>query len=702
MGIANRLGSETSPYLLQHAHNPVDWYPWGEAALTRAQRENKPILLSIGYAACHWCHVMERESFEDAEIARLMNAYFVCIKVDREERPDLDDVYMAATVALSGSGGWPMTVFLTPEQEPFFAGTYFPPESRDGLVGFRSLLVRIHDLWQRQRSALQAQANQLTGHLRAQAAEQAPAPVADDLLWETVSDLAEVFDPVYGGFGTAPKFPPSGTLSLLLLAHQRSPEPELLRIVTTTLDGMKNGGMYDHVGGGFARYSTDERWLVPHFEKMLYDNAQLARVYLEAHQVTGSSDYARVARETLDYVTAEMQASEGGYYSSTDADSEGVEGKYFVFTPEQIHRLLEPRAAQLFCAYYDVTPMGNWEGHSVLNTPKPLARVARSLGLTEADAVDVLAAAKQRVYLARRERVPPLLDDKVLTSWNGLMIGAMANAARILGDERYYRSAERAARFALGSLERPDAGLYRTWRKGQARLAAYLEDYAFLADGLVCLYEAAGRFGSATDPNEFLLAARALVERMLRDFGAEDGAFYATAHEHEQLLVRTRDGHDGALPSANAVAAQVLVRLGRHLDRADWRDLAVRAIEAHGAAMSRAPRAFAASCHVIERCRESSLEIVAVGQPGSAELEALLSRAARVYLPNATWATCWPGHWATSTSPLIRGKQLVGGRAALYICRNFECLAPITDAETVMGALERVAASARPAPLGNV
>ncbi|HWO13386.1 MAG TPA: thioredoxin domain-containing protein, partial [Polyangiaceae bacterium] len=460
----NRLARETSPYLLQHAHQPVDWYPWGPEALERARREDKPILLSIGYAACHWCHVMAHECFDDAAIAEILNTAFVCIKVDREERPDLDEIYMGATVALSGGGGWPMTVFLTPEREPFFAGTYFPPEQRGELVGFRALIARIAELWKTQRRELVVQARQLTGHLRARAGASlaASSPLAgctDALIGAALADLSESFDPVFGGFGDAPKFPPCAALGLLMRVYRRTRDENLLAMVTRTLDAMAAGGIRDHLGGGFARYSTDERWIVPHFEKMLYDNAQLASVYLRAYQLTGFDDYAAVARETLDYVLREMQAPEGGYFSATDADSDGEEGKYFVFTPKEVRDQLEPRAAQLFCAYYDVTPVGHWQGVSVLNTPRPLADVARSLGMTDERARQLLEVGRERMLAVRRARVPPLLDDKVLTSWNGLMIATMAEGARILGDEGYYRSAERAARFALSVLVRPDGGL---------------------------------------------------------------------------------------------------------------------------------------------------------------------------------------------------------------------------------------------------
>jgi uncharacterized protein len=688
--VQNRLAGETSPYLLQHAGNPVDWYPWGPEALQRARSEDRPILLSIGYAACHWCHVMERECFEDAGIAALMNAHFVCVKVDREERPDLDEIYMAATLALNGSGGWPMTVFLTPEQQPFFAGTYFPPESRGGLIGFRALLGRIRDAWRDDRQRLLARAAELTGYLRGQTAPQSAQPIPEEVFESAIEDLSAEFDPEFGGFGGAPKFPPCASLSLLLRAYRRSGDAQLLNMVEVTLDGMKNGGIYDHLAGGFARYSTDERWLVPHFEKMLYDNAQLASVYLEAHQVTGSAEYARIARETLDYLRRDMQAPEGGFYSSTDADSEGEEGKYFVFTPEQVHRALEPRLAQLFCSYYDVTPTGNWEhGQSVLNTPRSLERVCSGVGMNAVDARPLLELARQRILQLRLQRVAPLLDDKVLTSWNGLAIAAMAEGARLFAEERYYISAERAARFALSRLRRPDGALYRVARAGKVQLDAYLEDYAFLADGLISLYEASGRFPGRPDATEFLIAARSLVERMTLDFGGEDGAFHATARQHEELLMRRRDGHDGALPSANAVAARALARLGQHFGRSDWTELGMTALEAHALALTNTPRAFATSLNVLERRREPPLEIVAVGKRGDPALRELLARASALYLPNAAWASAEPGPDAEQL-PLTRGKALVGGAPALYLCSNFSCQAPIVEPSAVGPALKQL------------
>ncbi|MCC6899573.1 MAG: DUF255 domain-containing protein [Polyangiaceae bacterium] len=675
----NRLIAETSPYLLQHAHNPVDWYPWGPEALERARREDRPILLSIGYAACHWCHVMERESFEDEAIAARMNEHFVCIKVDREERPDLDEIYMAATVAIAGGGGWPMTVFLTPDQRPFFAGTYFPPRDNYGRPGFATLIERIAELWRTERDDLRSQARQLAEHVTRQSALGRPSGIDAQALLDAVDQLATAFDPRWGGFGAAPKFPPCGAVELLLRHHHRSADPAALEMIVKTLDGMKNGGLYDHLGGGFARYSTDERWLVPHFEKMLYDNAQLTRIYLWAFQVTRDDEYARVARETLDYVVREMQAAEGGYFSATDADSEGEEGKFFVWTPAQVRECLPEAEAAKFCAFYDVREGGNWEGHSILNTPRPDPALARAL-----------SSARAALYEARRRRVPPLLDDKVLAAWNGLMIGAMAEGARVLGDRRYLESAERAADFVLDGMMRPDGGLFRTARGGKAHLDAYLEDYAYLGDGLLDLYEAGGSPSRLRDSDQ-------LCQRMLADFGDLDGgAFFFTAHGHEKLLARPREGHDGALPNPNAVAARVLARLAVHLGRPALRDRAGAALTAYGALVDRSPRSFATALGVIDFLLEPPVELCVVGT----EREPLARELARHYLPNRVIA--WVDPAAPHTSALTRDKHAVDGKPTLFVCRDYACQAPITDPAAVLSALGVDRESARAARRASV
>jgi uncharacterized protein YyaL (SSP411 family) len=687
---ANRLLRETSPYLLQHAHNPVDWYPWGPEALERAVREDRPLLLSIGYAACHWCHVMERESFENDEIAALMNDHFVCIKVDREERPDLDDIYMAATVAMTGQGGWPMTVFLTPDQRPFFAGTYFPPETRYGKPGFGDLLARVAEVWRDDRAGIEQQASELTSAVRAQLSSVSPAKVSRTLIEPLVQQLSSVYDERWGGFGGAPKFPPSPLLRLLLREYAHSGDTRALQMARGTLDGMRRGGMYDHVAGGFARYSTDERWHVPHFEKMLYDNAQLARVYVEAFQATGDPDYRRVASETLDYTLRELAAPEGGFYSATDADSEGVEGKFFCFTELELHDILGPDLAPTFCAYYGVSAEGNWEHSNVLWTPRPLAEVARELGRGDSPAqlaslLAELDGARQRVYQARLLRVPPLLDDKILVSWNALLIGALAEAARVLDVARYRAAAERAVDDLYARFVRPDGGLYRTARGSRVHLDAYLEDYAYLGVALIDLYES----GSASVQLERALS---LCERMLRDFGDDEGGFFHTAHGHEALIARSRDGQDDALPNASAIAAELCARLSYHFARDDLRRAAERTVERSGAVVPRAPRAFASMLSVVDLLAAGPVEVALVGAEDDPRTRELARAMAQVFLPNRILAHGEgrsPMPHELVPLPLLAGKTAPKGDPAVYICRDFACEAPISDPALLISALQR-------------
>jgi uncharacterized protein YyaL (SSP411 family)/aryl-alcohol dehydrogenase-like predicted oxidoreductase len=685
--MANRLIAATSPYLLQHAHNPVDWYPWGEEALARARVEDKPILLSIGYSACHWCHVMERESFEDPATAALMNESFVPVKVDREERPDLDDIYMSATLAMNqGQGGWPMTVFVTPDQEPFFAGTYFPPEDRYGRPGFKTLLAKIADLWKTDRVGLKAQAAEVVRYLREGARPAPGAAVGESELRTALAQFKRDFDDRWGGFGHAPKFPPATGLGLLLRCHRRFGDHDALGMVRLTLDRMARGGMYDQVAGGFSRYSVDERWLVPHFEKMLYDNALLARAYLEGFQATADPYHQQIAAEVLDYVLREMTSPEGGFYSATDADSEGEEGKFFVWTPEEIREAVgDPEEARRFCAYYDITSRGNFEGKSIPNVPRPLADVAAELGAMPAELEASLATARAKVYKARLRRVPPALDDKVLTAWNGLMLGALAEGYRVLGDPRYRDAARKAADFLLGTLQDGEGRLLRTWREGKAHLPAYLEDYAYLAEGLLDLYEAGA-------PRRYLDEAARLARHIVEDFAAEDGGFYSTARGHESLVVRPREGHDGATPAANGTAAHVLARLSFHLDRPDLREEALRAVRAYGKTIQRQPRAFAKTLCAVDLLLDGPVELALLGAPGDPGLEALRREIGRHPLPNRIVAHGDPSEGATAL-PLLAGKGLVEGRAALYVCRDFACGRPVTDPEQVADAL-----AATPAP----
>jgi len=677
----NRLIHETSPYLLQHAYNPVDWYPWGPEALQAAKDKNRPILLSIGYSACHWCHVMERESFESDATAELMNRDFVCIKVDREERPDLDEIYMQATVAMNnGQGGWPMTVFLTPEQKPFFAGTYFPPEDRWGRPGFGTLLKKIADYWRTDAAGIHAQAKDMTAQLNDAGRIPSPISVSESALEEAAAQFTREFDKTNGGFGAAPKFPPAAGLSLLLRCHRRSGDKQALAMVTKTLDMMAAGGIYDHIGGGFARYSTDARWLVPHFEKMLYDNALLARVYVEAYQVTKNPLYRQVATETLDYVLREMTGPAGGFYSATDADSEGVEGKFFVWTPADVRAALnDDETARRFCALYDITDAGNWEHTNIPNRLRPIDEIARHIDLTTDELLETAARAKPALYRTRQQRIPPGLDDKVITAWNGMMLSAMAEAARVFGEDRYREAAQQTADFLLQTHARPDGRLLRTSRAGRAHLAAYLEDYAFLAEGLLDLYEAGAS-------ETYLHAAARLAGFLMTDFLDEtQGGFFTTATHHESLILRAREGSDGATPSANAVAASALARLSFHFDRQAWREAAVGAVRAYGRQIARYPRAFAKTLALVDFLTEGPIELAFVGDETQEGFRGLRRAVADQYLPNRIMATATPG--TPSSLPLLKGKQPVDGQPALYICRNFSCRQPITDPRAIADAL---------------
>ena len=675
-GHQNSLVNQTSPYLLQHAHNPVDWHPWGDAALERAQREDKPILLSIGYSACHWCHVMERECFENEQIAAIMNESFVCIKVDREERPDIDDVYMAATIAMTGQGGWPMNVFLTPDRKPFFAGTYFPPEDSPDRPGWPTLVQQLAQLWKERREEVADQAERLTQRLRRQFQGHGRVlGLEPELLDMAVSELAQHFDPQFGGFSGVPKFPPTGALHLLLRYYHRAGDPRLLGMVTRTLDAMANGGIYDQIGGGFARYSTDARWLVPHFEKMLYDNALLAKVYLEAYQATQEQSYRRIALETLDFVLREMTGPDGGFYSSIDADSEGEEGKFFVWTPEEIHEVLGEEAADRFCAYYDISEEGNWEGKSIPNCPRPLGQVAAQFGKNAPDFEAELKQSKQKVYEARLKRVRPDVDDKVLTSWNGLMIGAMAEAYRVLGEERYLLAARQAAQFVRSKLY-PESALLRTCRGDKAHLPGFLEDYAFLADGLLTLYEAAG-------DESHLNWALELKDKMLGLFVGEDGGFFDTANDQEELVARHRSAADGAIPAANAVASMLLVRLAYHLGSADLKDHGLRALAVFGKDMRHMPSGFCRSLLVLDYAVMGPVEATWVAP--KAGRSTLIDAFGMLFVPNH--AIAWKLPDSTGDFPLLRGKT-IGDKVELHLCQSNVCAAPVKDVKDLPKAIE--------------
>ncbi|TWU27489.1 thioredoxin domain-containing protein [Bythopirellula polymerisocia] len=683
----NRLADETSPYLLQHKDNPVDWYPWGPEALERARREEKAIFLSIGYSACHWCHVMEHESFENEAIARSLNEKFVCIKVDREERPDLDQVYMNAVQMLTGRGGWPMSVFLTPDLKPFYGGTYWPPHAKQGMPGFDQVIDAVANAWNNNRDAAVETADRLTAELSRAAQTTAPeGEVTAAWITGAAAHFRHTYDSTYGGFGAAPKFPAPMSLRLLMRDWYRRQEKSSLEMVRGTLDRMAAGGIYDHLGGGFARYSVDERWLVPHFEKMLYDNAQLALAYLEAYQITGDEAYAQVVRETLDYVLRDMTDPAGGFYSSEDADSEGVEGKFYTWTQEQLNTVLDENAAATFAKVYDVTAAGNFEHSNILNLPKTIDQLANILGRDPADLRHELAASREKLFAAREERIHPHKDDKVLVAWNGLMIEALAAAGAVLGEKKYLAAAEKAADFLLSELRDADGRLLHTWRDGQAKVSAYLDDYSYLANGLITLYE-------ATFMARYLEEAITLMDVVLERFADEgEGGFFFTADDQEQLLVRNKDFTDNAVPSGNAMAACALVKLGKLTGSERYLTVATRTVQTPAELVKRYPSATAQTLLAVDLLVGPTYEMVLAADLESEESEHVLSEIHSRFLPNKVlaFATEEP---LLQLAELLRGKTVLGDAPTLYICEGFTCQAPAQGKEEILHALGDLAAN---------
>jgi uncharacterized protein YyaL (SSP411 family) len=672
----NRLSGETSPYLLQHAHNPVDWYPWGPEALERSRAEDRPILLSVGYSACHWCHVMERESFEDDETAALMNQWFVNVKVDREERPDVDSIYMTAVQDMTGRGGWPMTVFLTPGGAPFYGGTYYPPQPRYGMPSFRQVLAAVAEAWRERRDDVERSAGELRERL-AQSSAVAPAvsPLDPAVLDEAAAALARRFDPRWGGFGPAPKFPQAMVLELLLRQWKRSGDARSLEMADVTLRRMAEGGMYDHVGGGFARYSTDEQWLVPHFEKMLYDNALLARVYLHAWQATGSDDHRRVVEETLGWVLREMTSPEGGFHSALDADSEGEEGRFYVWSADEVDALLGPGDGPLFRRWYDVSETGNWEGTNILHTARALDDVARAQGAEPERLRAIVDRGRAVLYEARAKRVWPGLDDKVLTSWNAMMLHAFAEAGRVLERGDWIEAAARNAGLLLGGL-RPDGRLLRTWKDGRAKIPAFLEDHALLVDALIALYEA--------DWDErWVREARGLADEMLRRFWDGDaGVFYDTADDAEELVVRPRDVFDNATPSGSSAAVMALLRLGELVGEAAYREVAERALGGSMEMMARVPFGFGHLLCALDFATATPAEVAIVGDPAADDTRALVRAVSRPYLPNTVLAFRAPDG-GESIIPLLEGRTAIDERATAYVCERLACRQPVTEPDAL-------------------
>ncbi len=668
----NHLIHETSPYLLQHAYNPVNWYPWGEEALALARKLDKPIFLSIGYSACHWCHVMEHESFENEEIAKILNEHFISIKVDREERPDIDEIYMTAVQLMTGSGGWPLSVWLTPNLEPFFGGTYFPPEDRWGRAGFKNILLQIAQLWQQRQGDVLRSANQITASLNQINQVQAEDAALDQSLWNSAFKSAEQrFDERHGGFGSAPKFPMAMELSFLLRYYFHTGEKRALAMVEKSLQEMANGGIFDHLGGGFHRYSTDERWLVPHFEKMLYDNALLSVTYLEAYQITKNANYKETAVATLDYVLREMTAPEGGFYSSQDADSEGEEGKFYVWQKSEIEAILGTEEARLFCDIYDVSDHCNWEGKNILHLRRSLDGVAKEYGLSLSELKDRLATARQKLFEARSHRVPPGTDDKILTDWNGLMISAFCKGYQILGDQKYLAAAQKAVDFLLEKLY-IDGRILKTYRNGKSHLNGYLSDYAFLVAALIDLYESDFEW-------KYLARAMEINAQMLQKFWDEkSGGFYFTPADHERLIVRTRNAYDNAIPAGNSVAVHNLLKLSQFTGDFKFKELAEGTLKLYISQMRRSPSGFSVLLSSLDYFWGKPKEIVIAGDRKADSTLAMIQAVHQHYLPNKILAYADPDlrNGKQLALPVIEGKIADDGRARMFVCENYACQRP--------------------------
>ena len=676
---ANRLIQETSPYLLQHAHNPVDWYAWGSEAFDRARVENRPILLSIGYSACHWCHVMERESFENEQIAALMNEHFVNIKVDREERPDLDHIYQTAVQLLTGQGGWPLTMFLTPEQEPFYGGTYFPPDDRYGRPGFPRLLHALADAYHNRQEDVAKSTTEIREAMQKLSGFQGgEGDLSMEVVTNAVRTLASNVDMVHGGFGSQPKFPNPTNLDCLLRYWHYSGNENFLNVVKLSLDKMAEGGIYDQLGGGFHRYSVDDHWLVPHFEKMLYDNAQLLSLYAAMYRITGEARYARVAREVLDYVQREMLDPEGGFYATQDADSEGEEGKFFVWTKAEVDELIGDDS-RLFCRYYDVTEAGNWEsGSNILHLTVSLQQLANLFQTDLETAAEKIEAARRVLFRVREQRIKPFRDEKILTAWNGLMLSGMIDAATALGDDQAMQTVRQTIAFLHQKMLR-DGLLLRSHKDGQSKLAGYLDDYAFFAGALLDAFE-------VTFESSYFDLARQLTDTLLLDFWDDvNGGFFFTGRRHETLIDRVKSGTDQAIPSGASVATRNLLRLYAHTGEADYLDRAERVLRLYRQHMEQQPFGYGSLVGVCVDYLNRPQEIVLIGKPDAPDTRDMLDTVYRSYVPYKTLIQIDPQHVesAVAALPLLRdvlaGKSQVGGKATVYMCHDFTCSLPVTE-----------------------
>jgi len=672
----NRLINETSPYLLQHAHNPVDWYPWGKEAFERAKKENKPVFLSIGYSTCHWCHVMERESFENEQIAEIMNKHFICIKVDREHRPDVDGIYMNAVQMMTGSGGWPLSVFLTPEGKPFYGGTYFPPKDIYGRPGFERVLLSIAEAWKNKRQELVDSSDKISEVLANLTGPTKKETLSTDMLQAGFDYFRATFDAANGGFGPAPKFPQPTNLSMLLSYWHRTNDTQALQMVEKTLDAMAKGGIYDHIGGGIHRYATDERWLVPHFEKMLYDQALVSKVYLQAYQATGNKKYAATAREIFDYVLRDMTDPDGGFYSAEDADSEGKEGVFYVWDPKQINSILDKDEAEIFTAYYSVTKKGNFEENkTILNIEMSMAQLEKKFQKDQTVLMDILSNARSKIFNERVKRIRPHRDDKIITAWNGLMISSMAYGGAVLQEEKYIKAAERAGKFTLNALHKKGR-LMRYYRQGRAVELAFLDDYAFTILGFLDLY-------GASFETKWLIEAKMLAEEMIKLFADnEQGGFFLTGKDSEKLIARIKPSTDGVIPSGNSAAAFALLKLGKLTMNQYFTEQGGKVLESFSRQLKQSSGYSSEMLSALNFLLGPTQEIVIAGNADAADTQQMLELIRRKFLPNAIILLHQQEKTDSAidkTIPFIKNLTAIEGKATAYVCENYACNRPVNN-----------------------
>jgi uncharacterized protein YyaL (SSP411 family) len=665
---ANRLVNEKSPYLLQHAYNPVNWNPWSEEAFAKAKAEDKPIFLSIGYSTCHWCHVMERESFESEEVAAILNKYYVSIKVDREERPDVDSIYMTVCQALTGSGGWPLTIFMTPDKQPFYAGTYFPRESRHGMHGIKDILNSIAEQWEEKREDIVKSSEKIVEHIKSIETKDEREEIGEEQIHNAYDSFNSVFDKNYGGFGKSPKFPSPHNLRFLLRYWKNYNEPKALEMVEKTLEAMYEGGIFDHIGFGFSRYSTDEKWLVPHFEKMLYDNALLSAVYVEAFEATGKVFYKEVAEKVFTYILRDMTSPEGAFYSAEDADSEGEEGKFYVFTLNEVGLVLGEQFYKTYCDHYNITVKGNFEGY---NIPNLIGK--KSSSKLDEDLEQKLEKMRQRLFEYRERRVHPYKDDKILTSWNGLMIAALAHGGRVFENVKYIQQAEKAMDFILSNMINSEGRLMARYREGEIAHLGYLEDYAFLVHALIELYE-------ATFNVKYLTKALELNENMLKLFKDEEqGGLFLYGIDGEQLIVRPKDIYDGAIPSGNSVATLNMLRLARLSANSELENEAYGQFDVFASKVKTIESAHAYFMTALLYSKVPGKDIILSGEEQETEIKAMIKEINSTYLPFATVVLNTGDKRLKSINPEISAHKSLQGKATAYICENFTCKEPVTD-----------------------